>query len=250
MTVLGVGYNHKNRVFALRVLEELLRRNTPCHLVLSGQQPRFGSSVSVEQSILDLNSVLRDHVTYLPGVSDAERAWLYAESDLIFYPTVSEGFGLVPFEAARVGTPTLSTRMGSLDEVLPTDLPTIDTFDTVSTATQVQQILSDSLLGSSMIQRMLDRGNDFTWDRAGSLMLSLMDRVLLGPRNNIDSVWAEAPIAAAIHDGDYIQRMRKRESAARTYQRVASNALSRTMVGSSGSRRRAFFVSMYRAIKR
>ncbi|NCZ71365.1 MAG: hypothetical protein EBY80_14630, partial [Actinobacteria bacterium] len=133
---------------------------------------------------------------------------------------------------------------------LPSVIPTIDAFDVPATATIVERILSEPDLASRLVRELCDRGDHFTWDRTGSLMVGLMDRVLLGPRNNIDSVLAEAPIAAAIHDADYIQRMRKRESAARTYQRVASNALTRTMVGSPGSRRRAFFVSMYRAIKR
>ena len=250
MTVLGVGYNHKNRVFALRVLEELLRRNTPCHLVLSGQQPRFGSSVSVEQSILDLNSVLRDHVTYLPGVSDAERAWLYAESDLIFYPTVSEGFGLVPFEAAHSGTPTLSTRMGSLDEVLPSGIPTIVAFDVHATATIVERILSEPDMSSKIVRELRERGDHFTWDQTGSLMVGLMDRVLLGPRNNIDSVWAEAPVAAVIHSPDYVARIRASDKRAARYRRVTSLSIGRMMVGPIGSRRRRFAKTLYRRLGR
>jgi glycosyltransferase involved in cell wall biosynthesis len=35
---------------------------------------------------------------------------------LVLYPTSAEGFGLVPFEAARFGTPTVGIRFAPLDE--------------------------------------------------------------------------------------------------------------------------------------
>ena len=37
----------------------------------------------------------------------------------MLYPTVQEGFGLVPFEAARAGVPCLFAAQTSLAEVLP-----------------------------------------------------------------------------------------------------------------------------------
>jgi GT2 family glycosyltransferase len=250
LTVLGVAYNHKNRLFALRVLDRLIERGIPCHLVLSGQSPRFGSSIADEEAFLDSHPLLRQHVSVLPAVTDAEREWLYAESALILYPTVSEGFGLVPFEAARAGTPTLSTRMGSLDEVLPTGIPTITSFDVDETASAVERILFEAELASSMVRELSARGDDFTWDRTGGLMLDLLDRTLIGPRNFVDSVWAEAPSTAAIHDAAYTERLARRTTAARTYERVTSNRFARFIVGRSGSRRRRLLVSAYRAIKR
>jgi glycosyltransferase involved in cell wall biosynthesis len=70
-------------------------------------------------------------VTVLGAVSEAEKLWLYSNAGLVLYPTLSEGFGLVPFEAAERGVPCLSTRQGSLDEVLPRDLLTLRSLDPV-----------------------------------------------------------------------------------------------------------------------
>jgi len=250
ITVIGVGYTHKNRLFALRVLEELRVRDTNCHLVLAGPNPPFGSSIAEEEEFLASRPALQGLVTFLPALSDAEREWLYAKSAVILYPTVSEGFGLVPFEAARVGTPTLSTRMGSLDEVLPSGIPTIDSFDANATATLVQRILSEPDLASTIVRELCDRGDHFTWDRTGSLMLELMDRALIGPRNNVDSVWAEAPSVAAIHSPDYVDRIRASDKRAARYRLITSMGLGRMIVGPPGSRRRRLVKTLYRRLGR
>ena len=248
--VLGVGYNHKNRRFALRVLQRLLEAGTDCHLVLAGSEPPYGSSFADEENFLVEHPELRSRMTRLPALDDAEREWLYAHSALVLYPTVSEGFGLVPFEAARAGTPTLSSRMGSLDEVLPHGIPTIDSYEPGVVAEQVRSILSDPTTSQSIVGALSDRGAHFTWDRTGKSMLSLMERVLLAPRNNVDSVWAEAPSVAAIHSPDYTVRLRGREKAARTLRVATSNPLTRIAVGAPGSRRRRILRSLYRVVRR
>jgi len=81
-------------------------------------------------------------------------------------------------------------------------------------------------------------------------MLSLMDRVLLGPRNNIDSVWAEAPVAAVIHSPDYIVRIHASDKRAARYRRVTSLSIGRMMVGPIGSRRRRIAKTLYRRLGR
>ena len=55
----------------------------------------------------------------LGAVDEAEKAWLYANAALVLYPTVNEGFGLVPFEAADAGAPCLWAAHSSLAELLP-----------------------------------------------------------------------------------------------------------------------------------
>jgi hypothetical protein len=225
-------------------------RDANCHLVLAGPNPPFGSSIAEEEEFLSSRPALQDRVTFLPALSDAEREWLYAESAVILYPTVSEGFGLVPFEAARAGTPTLSTRMGSLDEVLPAGIPTIDSFDVNTTATLVQRILSEPDLSSTIVRDLCERGDHYTWDRTGTLMLELLDRVLIGPRNNVDGVWAEAPTAAAIHSSDYVARLLASHKRAARFRRITSIGVGRMVVGPPGSRRRRLAKTLYRRLGR
>ena len=110
---LGADYQHKNLDFAGRVVAELrTRHGWDGTLVVAG--PRgFGGEPG------------GDGVVALGPVSEAEKAWLLERAVLTLYPTVHEGFGLIPFESARAGTPCLFAPQASLGELLP-DAAAID----------------------------------------------------------------------------------------------------------------------------
>jgi glycosyltransferase involved in cell wall biosynthesis len=240
ITVLGVNYLHKNRIFALRVLNQLISQLFDCHLVLAGANPNFGSASTIEHDFLASHPELADHVTILDALSEEEKQWLVSHSSLILYPTLAEGFGLVPFEAARLGTPTLSSRLTSLDEILPLDIPTVVDFDVVRTAEQIVRILSDSATANSIVEELIKRGNLFTWQRAGRELLTLIDEVLGRPKNRVDAIWAEAPVLAQIHTSDYLARIEKLNRVSRRVSQANNRKLIRTLVGPPGSRRRQF----------
>ncbi|MEI7505723.1 MAG: glycosyltransferase [Actinomycetes bacterium] len=240
ITVLGVNYLHKNRIFALRVLEQLISQSFDCHLVLAGATPKFGSASTIEHDFLASHPELVDHVTILDALSEEEKHWLVSHSSLILYPSLAEGFGLVPFEAARLGTPTLSSRLTSLDEILPLDIPTVVDFDVVRTAEQIVRILSDSATANSIVEELIKRGNLFTWQRAGRELLTLIDEVLGRPKNRVDAIWAEAPVLAQIHTSEYLTRIEKLNRISRRLSQANNRKFVRALVGPAGSRRRQF----------
>jgi len=240
ITVLGVNYLHKNRIFALRVLNQLISQSFDCHLVLAGATPKFGSATTLEQDFLASHPKLVDHVTILDAVSEEEKQWLVSHSSLILYSSLAEGFGLVPFEAARLGTPTLSSRLTSLDEILPLNIPTVVEFDVDHTAEQIVQILSDSATANSIVEELIKRGNLFTWQRAGRELLTLIDEVLGSPKNRVDAIWAEAPVLAQIHTSEYLARIEKLNRLSRRLSQANNRKFIRVLVGPAGSRRRQF----------
>ena len=98
---LGTDFRHKNRRFALRLLEELrTRHGWDGLLVLAGPHVPIGSSAGEEAEFLAAHPSLRGHVATLGAIDEAEKAWLYREATGVLYPTIHEGFGLLPFEAA------------------------------------------------------------------------------------------------------------------------------------------------------
>jgi hypothetical protein len=218
----------------------LISQSFDCHLVLAGATPNFGSASTIEHDFLASHPELADHVTILDALSEEEKQWLVSHSSLILYPTLAEGFGLVPFEAARLGTPTLSSRLTSLDEILPLDIPTVVDFDVVRTAEQIVRILSDSATANSIVEELIKRGNLFTWQRAGRELLTLIDEVLGRPKNRVDAIWAEAPVLAQIHTSDYLARIEKLNRVSRRVSQANNRKLIRTLVGPPGSRRRQF----------
>jgi glycosyltransferase involved in cell wall biosynthesis len=109
---LGVNYSHKNRELA-RAAHELVRaRGFDLALVMAGASVPHGTTRVLE------GRVAPSDATYvLPEVSSAERNWLLRHASLVWYPTSAEGFGLVPFEAAAFGTPTVAVGFGPVEEL-------------------------------------------------------------------------------------------------------------------------------------
>jgi hypothetical protein len=91
----------------------------------------------------------------------------------MLYPTIVEGFGLVPFEAANYGLATLSTRQGSLNEILPTDIPTINSFDSSDFATQIIGLLSDDAERVRIVTRISESGKKFTAEATSDLLVEM-----------------------------------------------------------------------------
>jgi glycosyltransferase involved in cell wall biosynthesis len=109
---LGVNYSHKNRELA-RAAHALVRaRGFDLALVMAGASVPHGTTRVLE------GRVAPSDATYvLPEVSSAERNWLLRHASLVWYPTSAEGFGLVPFEAAAFGTPTVAVGFGPVEEL-------------------------------------------------------------------------------------------------------------------------------------
>ena len=144
---LGASYKHKNRIGALRIWAAARAKGWRGGLVLAGPNPPEGNSLADEAEFLLAHPQLRSEVWRLGALSVPEREWLYERAALVLYPTLSEGFGLVPFEAARRDIPCLSTRAGALDEVLPTDIPTIGAGSSAEAGSLAAEIAGSRDLG-------------------------------------------------------------------------------------------------------
>jgi len=185
LLVLGATFLHKNRVWTLKLTEELLRRRWQGHLVLAGPSPSYGSSQHAEREYLRTHPGIARSVIDLGPVTSAEKEWLYRHSALVLYPTLTEGFGMVPFEAATYGTPCLSTRQGSLDEVMPSDMLTLDSLDISRASDLVLRILEDQEVREKMVAALVARRSEYHWERTGSEMSDLLWASTGRPRSNV-----------------------------------------------------------------
>jgi glycosyltransferase involved in cell wall biosynthesis len=141
---IGNDYMHKNRLFAIRLLAALRARGWRGKLVLAGADVGYGSSRGEEAAFLTSQPELRAEVIDLPAVAEGEKNWLYANASAVVYPSVYEGFGLIPFEAARAGTPCLFASQASLAEVLPAEAATLVPWDAEASAERALGLLTDT----------------------------------------------------------------------------------------------------------
>lgn len=171
---IGTDFRHKNRLFALRLLDELRRRHRwPGSLVLAGPRVEMGSSVPEERELLALLPQLSDAVIYVAEVSESEKEWLLRHARLVVYPTVREGFGLIPFEAAAHGLPCLWAPGTSLSEILPDSAAEIVPWDPVAAADRALELIRDPGRRDRNVEAIRSAGATLTWQATAQALLEL-----------------------------------------------------------------------------
>lgn len=180
MVVLGANYSHKNRDLAVRMWRELRDRGHGIGLVLAGVSVAQGSSRIAEASIVSDGG---EEPLSLADVTSEERNWLLRHADLCVYPTAAEGFGLVPFEAARFGTPTLHAGFGPLSEVMPDSPVVAKSWTPDHLADAAELLLSDPGLAARQVESVLSSGAHYTWDRTAAGLVEAYRDLLSRPRH-------------------------------------------------------------------
>ncbi len=176
---LGSDYMHKNRLFALQVLEQLRTRWTGV-LVMAGPRVQYGSSLPDERELMEQQPELAAAVLDLGPVGEAEKNWLLERASLVLYPTVHEGFGLVPFEAAARGVPSMWAAGTALSDALPDTAAAIVAWDAAASADAALSLLSDEPARQANVDAVRAAGAELTWDRTALRMLELYRRVCDG----------------------------------------------------------------------
>ena len=177
--VLGTNYGHKNRHLAIEAVRLLREAGTPLELVMAGPTVPRGST-RIAESRASLRPGASLHL--LPDVTSQERNWLLRHAALVLYPTSAEGFGLVPYEAARFGTATVHVSFGPLSEVAP-DLPVSAAgWAPAELAEACRALLADPDLYQAQVTAVLRAAETYTWDRTAELLVSAYRQVLSQPR--------------------------------------------------------------------
>lgn len=249
---LGVAYLHKNRTFSLQVLRHLLDKGWNGRLILASAMPLQGYSYESEAALHLQHRELRDHVIELGEISEEERNWLVSKAALALYPSISEGFGLLPFEFARQGLATLSSRLTSLGEIIPEEIEHIERFDACETATQILRLLDDETAQSTLVDSLKSRSEDFSWISAADKTWLLFDEVLSKPRNRVHAVNGDRLVTELFdHRPKYSQQRTKSkiEHLDSCITRIGSNPVKKFLIP-DGSKRQIKIRSAINALRR
>jgi glycosyltransferase involved in cell wall biosynthesis len=149
--------------------------NTDLLLILVGDlNDVFHTDVPVIRSAIARGGLASRVI--LPGfVPDAELVYLYSRAYALVQPSLLEGFGLPAVEAMACGVPVVSSRAGSLPEVIGDAGLFFDPTDVRSIARAIEAIVSDRCRRDELARRALARSTLFSWDRAAEALLDCFD---------------------------------------------------------------------------
>lgn len=174
---LGADLPHKNHRFAVALAAALRGdHGWDGRLVLAG--PRGGGPAATPDDAPV--PILR-----LGPVSEAEKAWLLKYAAAVVYPTLYEGFGLIPFEAAAAGTPCLFAAQTALGEILPASAVTLVAWDAQASARAAAPLLHAGPARTVHVDALRAAAARFRWDDTAQALVRLYDEVLVTPPREI-----------------------------------------------------------------
>ncbi len=130
-------------------------------LVLVG--PR-GWNEDLEAHLGGLPTTARDRIRLLGWVPHADLEALYAAATVMCLPSLLEGFGFPVVEAMAQGTPVVTSRGTSTEELAADVGILVDPADVDSIAAALARVLGDDALAERMGRAGLERAGDYTWE--------------------------------------------------------------------------------------
>ncbi len=124
-------------------------------------------------------------VQILTMVSDAQKAWLYANCSAFLFPSLTEGFGLPPVEAMHFGKPLLLSDRTCLPEIGGTVAAYWHDFEPASMRRVTEAALA--AFGPAQAEAARRRAQGFSWDRAADAYVAQ---------------YLRPPAGASIHSAD------------------------------------------------
>ena len=120
---------------------------------------------------------LRDRVVLTGFVPDNDLVYLYSRAMALVLPSLMEGFGLPAVEAMACGTPVISSRAGSLPEVVGDAGIYFDPTEVDSISEAIQSVLNDEGYRNLLAMRTAKQAALFTWDASARALLACFDEL-------------------------------------------------------------------------
>jgi glycosyltransferase involved in cell wall biosynthesis len=188
LLMVGSSFWHKGRVFSLRVLRWLVEEGGwDGGLVLVGGHHTRTSSVPAEELFLRQTPSLDQRVVDLGHVPELEQRALYRHAELVLFPSLYEGFGLIPFEAAALGTASVYAHRAAMAELLPAS-GALPSFEIERAGGFVLRVLESKAERQRIVEEISAVAADLTWDRTAAGYLTVYERALARPRRDVSSL--------------------------------------------------------------
>ena len=172
----GILTKHKNIPTLIKAFYKIKKEDIKHKLVIAGT--KRGKYKEIFETIDKLN--LQNDIVFTGYISDEDLPALYNAADLFVYPSLFEGFGLLPLESMACGTPVITSNTSSLPEVVGDAGIMIDPHDVDRLADAMHEVLSNDRLREDMIKKGLERAKMFSWEKCAKETLKVYEEVYNG----------------------------------------------------------------------
>jgi glycosyltransferase involved in cell wall biosynthesis len=170
----------KNLSRALVAYARLSSEGIEHHLVAI-VEAASGHAAAVHALADELGVTSRVH--FVHSLADADLRALYTHADAVFFPSIAEGFGFPPLQAAACAVPVVASDIASVRETMG-DVPRYaDPLDVDSMVGALRSVLTDDAVRSGMRSGGSIRAAEYTWPRAVAKYLTVY-RSVVGKRAN------------------------------------------------------------------
>jgi glycosyltransferase involved in cell wall biosynthesis len=125
-------------------------------------------------------------IRFLGFVEDAALPILYRAAGAMVYPSLFEGFGMPPIEAMSCGCPVLSSRRGSLDEVLGNSAGTFDPERVEEIVEALKHVAVDLQWRAALRDAGLLNARRFSWRENAERVLEVYEQAIARRRHVMD----------------------------------------------------------------
>ncbi len=166
---LGSTDRRKDLTTLVEAFDQLASELGDLRLVLAG--PDGDAADELNQAVAD--SPYNSRICRLGWVDEPTRSSLLHEAAAVAYPSLYEGFGLVPLEAMLAGVPVVTTSVASIPEVAGDAAFYVSPGSPDELAEALRQVLTDTAMALDLVARGRIRARAFTWHKSAEAMVGL-----------------------------------------------------------------------------
>ena len=157
----GTAEPRKDLPTLVRAFDELATVHPDLELVLVGA-PGWGESELVSAIEAARNP---ERIRRTGYIDDAVLAGLLASARVLAYPSRYEGFGFPPLQAMAAGVPVVTSRAGSLTEIVGGAALLVDAGQSADLAEALEVAVFDEAQRTVLVAAGKARAADFSWER-------------------------------------------------------------------------------------
>jgi len=166
--VIFLGSNDKHKNLEVVFNAFTLIKDPEIHLCLAGNNKDLITQAK-KLKILD-------RVTFLGVLNDAQLAEAISKAKALVFPSLYEGFGLPPLEAALCGVPSICSNRPAMNEILSESCAIfVDPSDAQGWANAITLLSKEPATRNLLAKNAREVALNLSWDRCGNKLITTLD---------------------------------------------------------------------------